>query len=705
MQLKQEEKINKSISKEFQYDFNISEDGLYILEISARAKSWLQNTLKFTSFFQDDDLAVEIDNRKFPKLSGKRGFFDSEAAWNGNRLAGLQQINLFCVRLTQGRHSLHFIADVSPVLETIKIYKSDDRSIGLEPSRLYQIESGNRRPWLIFVLIDIALDKLKIQASADKKGNDDDDLQIKINGERQLNENVEAPHKYWFWCGRVLKGQIKYFEKKANLLTGLHYIEFWADKTPQLIQIKLEIGKQKQTEGEADRIALYSDIDPEVNMANFREKPDENSEILEKIPNQTGIVIIKKAVRGTRPAGYLSDLWHEVFYRGAKGFVHSALIEIHGQERKAIVDAIKAKAEELGIDENLALNLAHCESKWLPFARSKTDNKGIYQLGESTIQFINEKLGGNVSDPYDPYQNIDGGLKYLKYLLERYKGAPDYLARVIAAWNAGPNAVSYTGLLNLKNYDPQVQDLVNCTLKERRGENVLKYLKFFILPLIIGVGLWVFFTSDDYKNLNARENYLSLINQQEIDHLTEGENFALDNAFGSDEKEVELGYLQTDVDGDQKKEKIIFTFFEPNPDEFGYYTNIYAPDGEKIVVDGSLWKVFVDDLTGDGIKELIVETIPGHLSTTYIFSYKNGRLEKIPIYDENGIEPQNTIPDTMLATSLEIRFKDLDGDGIKEIIMPIRNYGNEFVEPTYYYRWNDEGFILYDQRDIVYRMK
>lgn len=253
--------------------------------------------------------------------------------------------------------------------------------------------------------------------------------------------------------------------------------------------------------------------------------------------------------------------------------------------------------------------------------------------------------------------------------------------------------------LNLKNYDPQVQDIVNCTLKERRGENVLKYLKFFILPLIIGVGLWVFFTSDDYKNLNAREKYLGLISQQEIDHLIEGENFALGGAFRSDKKEIELGYLQTDIDGNRKKEKIIFTFFEPDPDEFGYYTNIYAPDGEKIIIDGSLWKAFVDDLTGDGIKELIVETISGHLSTTYIFSYKNGRLEKIPIYDENGIEPQNTIPDTILATSLEIRFEDLDGDGVKEIILPIRNYGNEFVELIYYYRWNGKGFKLYGQQD------
>ena len=121
------------------------------------------------------------------------------------------------------------------------------------------------------------------------------------------------------------------------------------------------------------------------------------------------------------------------------------------------------------------------------------------------------------------------------------------------------------------------------------------------------------------------------------------------------------------------------------------------PNGEKIIIDGSLRKAFVDDLTGDGIKELIVETIPGHSSATHIFSYKNGYLAKVPIFDENGNEFKNT----MLATSKEIRFEDLDSDNIKEIILPIRNYGDEFIEPTYYYRWNNEGFILYDKKDII----
>lgn len=626
--------------------------------------------------------------------------FDGEAAWNGNKLKGRSQINVFFIYLDAGKHALQFIADQSPLLETIRIYQAaDEQNVVFEPVKNYQVESGNRRPWLNFILIDLALEGLKIQASADQKNRDDDDIQLKINGKRQINDTPKS-HKYWYWCGRVLNGQSRTFDKKLNLSAGLHYIELWADNTPTVDQIVFKLAKWKPVEGEVGRIALYTDVTPEQKAINLRAQSNDNGEILKEIPNNARVVITKKAIEGNRPEGLLSDLWHQVLYQGAKGFVHSSFVEICGQEREKIIDFIQTKAKELNIDEKLALNLAHCESKWLPFAHSEKDNKGIYQLGGSAIEDINKKYGGDISDVYNAYQNIDGGLRYLKYLLGKYKGASDYLARVIVAWNMGPNRMTYNESLNFKNYEQQVQDLVNCTLKERRGENVLKYLKFFVLPLVIGVGLWAFFTSDDYKYLNAEERYLALVAQQEINHLAEGENFAAVSVLEAREKEIEVGYLQTDIDGDQKKERVIFTLYSPEP--FYYFTNIYASDGEKIIVDGTLWKTFVDDLTGDGIKELIVETISGHVSVTNIFAYQDGSLKKIPIYDETGVEPL-TLLDTMLVTSLEISFEDLDGDGVKEIVMPIRNYGNELVVPTYYYRWNGQGFMLYDHKDIEFQ--
>lgn len=231
MYLLKEEKLNKPINYNFNYSFEIAETGLYVVEISARAKSWLQNLIKFISFFKDDDLGVKIDSIEF----------DSKAAWNGNQLKNLQKVNLFLINLEKGTHFLHFSADQSPLLENIKIHKTENKSITLAPSQSHQLESGNRRPWLCLTLVNLALAKLHIKASASKtQSKDDNDLQIRINGQRQLNSTPKS-HKYWYWCGRVLNGQSRIFGKDLNLPTGLHYIELWADNQPIIEKIDLNL--------------------------------------------------------------------------------------------------------------------------------------------------------------------------------------------------------------------------------------------------------------------------------------------------------------------------------------------------------------------------------------------------------------------------------------------------------------------------------
>src|SRR3989344_295148 len=252
-----EEKLDKYIKDEFVYDFNIPETGLYVIEITGRARSWLQNTLRFVSFLKDDDLAVKIDDKEFPKLNGKRGLFDSETAWNGNKLSGLQQTNMFLINLETGQHSLNFFADQLPLLETVIVYHSQNQKI-ITLNQFPKIEAGNRRPWLSVVLVNLSLEKLGIQASANKKQNrDENDLQLKINGQRQVND-IPKSHKYWYWCGRVLKGQSKTFDKKLNLAAGLHYIELWTDNTPVLEKVELTLAKSHDNLGSAINIITYT---------------------------------------------------------------------------------------------------------------------------------------------------------------------------------------------------------------------------------------------------------------------------------------------------------------------------------------------------------------------------------------------------------------------------------------------------------------
>ena len=57
---------------------------------------------------------------------------------------------------------------------------------------------------------------------------------------------------------------------------------------------------------------------------------------------------------------------------------------------------------------------------------------GLMQLMPATA----ERLG--VDDPWDPMQNIEGGAKYLRFLLDRYQGDVEL---AVAAYNAGEGAV------------------------------------------------------------------------------------------------------------------------------------------------------------------------------------------------------------------------------------------------------------------------
>ena len=56
--------------------------------------------------------------------------------------------------------------------------------------------------------------------------------------------------------------------------------------------------------------------------------------------------------------------------------------------------------------------------------------------------------GLGVSDPFDPVQNISGGVRYLNYQLNRYNGDIDM---ALAAYNCGPNRLKNLGINDLSN--------------------------------------------------------------------------------------------------------------------------------------------------------------------------------------------------------------------------------------------------------------
>ncbi len=95
-------------------------------------------------------------------------------------------------------------------------------------------------------------------------------------------------------------------------------------------------------------------------------------------------------------------------------------------------DAIAEAADLYELDPNLIRAIIRAESAFNPFAVSPTGAQGLMQL----MPAVAEEL--NVLDPFDPRQNIFGGARYLRLLLDRNDGNLD---RAVASYNAGPSAV------------------------------------------------------------------------------------------------------------------------------------------------------------------------------------------------------------------------------------------------------------------------
>jgi hypothetical protein len=128
-------------------------------------------------------------------------------------------------------------------------------------------------------------------------------------------------------------------------------------------------------------------------------------------------------------------------------------------------DLIHEKAQKYDVDPALVAAVVETESRFHERARSQVGAQGLMQLMPRTGRWLGAK------NLYDPEQNVDAGVKYIKYLQGRFNGN---LKQTIAAYNAGEgNVKRYGGIPPFQETRSYVKKVM--TRYERNSKDLERY--------------------------------------------------------------------------------------------------------------------------------------------------------------------------------------------------------------------------------------
>ncbi len=120
----------------------------------------------------------------------------------------------------------------------------------------------------------------------------------------------------------------------------------------------------------------------------------------------------------------------------SKAIPHYSGMKLDTQNPSYYYQIMLGKSRKYNMEPSLINAVIKVESNWNPNAVSRSGAKGLMQLMPITAREM------NVKNPFNPEENIEGGIRYLKSLLDRFNGD---LSLALAAYNAGPRRIKKYG--------------------------------------------------------------------------------------------------------------------------------------------------------------------------------------------------------------------------------------------------------------------
>jgi soluble lytic murein transglycosylase-like protein len=177
--------------------------------------------------------------------------------------------------------------------------------------------------------------------------------------------------------------------------------------------------------------------------------------VLSAAPADAQIYTRKNAKGVVEATNVPVDRGYRLTYPGKGTIIHSTAYRLRRSYNGEWDQHIAAATTAYGVSLELVRAIIQVESDFDHLARSSKGAQGLMQLMPATA----ERFG--VGDPFDPRQNIFGGVQYLRFLLDLFGGD---VALAAAAYNAGENAViRYDGIppyRETRGYVEKVQALL-----------------------------------------------------------------------------------------------------------------------------------------------------------------------------------------------------------------------------------------------------